>query len=207
MGIEDREISVVDIFELPSSFKVEPVDADGVQCCWCNWPGTNSSKGVILFIHGGGGFMGDIWAGFCARLSCISGLRVLSVDYRLVPENHANDAVEDIVKAYLWLTKTTPAEQTAIYGCSWGGWGVMATLQALLKQDNKPACAVSESPPLPQFGLNNGMWEMNAQIRSWNGPVSDAKLSIKEIKEDPFFNILNGQLQGLPPMYVSVGTS
>eukprot|EP00931_Biecheleriopsis_adriatica_P030473 TRINITY_DN17974_c0_g1_i1.p1 TRINITY_DN17974_c0_g1~~TRINITY_DN17974_c0_g1_i1.p1 ORF type:complete len:466 (+),score=83.10 TRINITY_DN17974_c0_g1_i1:71-1468(+) len=208
-ALDSREIDpIADGFEVPATMKFEPVDADGVPCCWCNWPGTSASKGVIFFIHGGGGFLEHIFPTFAARVSCASGLRVLSVDYMLAPDPPVKAAVDDMVKAYLWLTKTTPPEQVAMYGSSFGGWAVFATLQALLQQDKKPACAVSESPILPQCGLSFGaMWEFIAGSRGWHGRLApDAKITIKEIKDDPFYNIVEGQLSGLPPLYIGVGS-
>jgi acetyl esterase/lipase len=196
-------------YELPSSLKIEPVNANGVPCAWCNWPGTSASKGVILYFHGGGGMYCDFDPNRCARLSCLSGLRVLSVDYRLAPEHIAKVGVEDCVTAYRWLTETMPSDQVIVYGASYGGFLVMAFLQALLQQDrNLPACAVSESPTLPGFGNQQGIWELVGGMWNggWNGPDPDANVSWEEILADPFYNVLEGQLKGLPPIYFSVGS-
>lgn len=211
----------------PPGFKVEPVDADGVRCAWCNWPGTTESTseakdGVMLFLHGGGGFMGDIEANLCARLSHMSGLRVLSVDYRLAPEHSIKTGIEDCVTAYLWLTKTVVSpDQVVIYGPSYGGFAVMATLQALLQRTpaSLPACAVSESPIFPGIGHYGKLWEILDGIRiwdafgirvpkSWNTEIPSAKSSFEEILKDPFYDVMgdNGaRLKGLPPLFVAVG--
>jgi len=204
--LPNSPLNCIDKYELPSSFKVEPVDANGVPCAWCNWPGTSTSQGVILYLHGGGGFFGDIYANGCARLSCLSGLRVLSVDYRLAPEYCPKVGVEDCVTAYLWLTKTTPAEHVVIHGASYGGYLVMAVLQTLLQQGhNLPACGVPESPTFPQIGFKRILWELLCGMRSWNGDlIQDAKISWEEVLAE--YNVLEGQLKGLPPVYVSVGS-
>lgn len=60
---------------------------------------------VLAYFHGGGWVQGDLEThhGLCARLALRSGALVVSIDYRLAPENKFPAAVEDCDAAYRWL--------------------------------------------------------------------------------------------------------
>ena len=61
---------------------------------------------VILQLHGGGyiGPMKNIYRRFAVKYSKLSyGADVLTIDYRVAPENPFPAAVEDAVYAYKWL--------------------------------------------------------------------------------------------------------
>ncbi|MDR3512074.1 MAG: alpha/beta hydrolase [Caulobacteraceae bacterium] len=59
---------------------------------------------VLVYYHGGGWVIGDLEThdGLCRQLASASGVRVLSVDYRLAPENPFPAAYEDAVAAADW---------------------------------------------------------------------------------------------------------
>jgi acetyl esterase/lipase len=52
---------------------------------------------ILLFIHGGGWVMGciDSYDSVCRRLACFTGCTVISVEYRLAPENPYPAGLED----------------------------------------------------------------------------------------------------------------
>ncbi|QFR01880.1 alpha/beta hydrolase [Streptomyces phaeolivaceus] len=62
------------------------------------------SQGAVVWLHGGGGVMGDLdtehpWA---ARLADASGAVVISVEYRLAPENPFPAALDDAYAVLTW---------------------------------------------------------------------------------------------------------
>lgn len=61
--------------------------------------------GVILYLHGGGWILGDCDSHdqVTARMSAATGCAVLSVAYRLAPENKFPAAFDDAYAALLWL--------------------------------------------------------------------------------------------------------
>ncbi len=84
--------------------------------------GRNKER-VLIDLHGGG-FSG-CWPG-CAELesrpiAALSGIKVVSLDYREGPENKFPAASEDVASVYQELLKTHKAENIGIYGCSAGG--------------------------------------------------------------------------------------
>jgi acetyl esterase len=194
-------------YELPASFMAEMVDAGGVNCIWANWPGTGLENDVILYFHGGAMVTGHADVNWCARLSCMTGMRVLTVDYPLAPEQPLPAATEACIQAYLWLTRITRPEQIALYGRSAGASLVMLVLQTLVKRKLPlPRCGVPVSswiPHMTQFKL----WQKVVGNEDWNGTrLGNARRSWEEITEDPRFNCMKGELRGLPPLYIGVGS-
>ena len=68
--------------------KCEIVDAGGVPTVWISTPDVFSDQ-IILYLHGGGYIAGSIKSheNLVARLSRVSKVRVLLIDYRLAPEH------------------------------------------------------------------------------------------------------------------------
>jgi acetyl esterase/lipase len=80
-------------------------------------------KRVLINVHGGGFMWG---AGSGALIEAIpvaatAKIAVVTVDYRLAPENKFPAASEDVAAVYRELLKTYRAENIGIYGCSAGG--------------------------------------------------------------------------------------
>ncbi|MDE2301283.1 MAG: alpha/beta hydrolase [Sphingomonadales bacterium] len=78
---------------------------------------------VLINLHGGAFTVG--WDGI-ARLESIpiaalSGMRVISVDYRMAPEHRHPAAVEDVASVFAALLDQYPATRIGIYGGSAGG--------------------------------------------------------------------------------------
>lgn len=83
---------------------------------------------TLMFIHGGGMALGDLDShdGACRHLAERSGVQVLSIDYRLAPENPYPAGVEDCFVAYQWMVKNADSlnadpERLAVGGDSAGG--------------------------------------------------------------------------------------
>jgi acetyl esterase len=83
---------------------------------------------LLVFLHGGGWVLGDIDThdDLCRFLAKHAGVRVLSVDYRLAPENRFPAAFEDALAAYRWAVDNaaelgSTADAIAVGGDSAGG--------------------------------------------------------------------------------------
>src|SRR6266542_3806016 len=98
-----------------------------------NWNGENdwSKEKIVIFLHGGAYFTGCaiMTREIACKLSKISGARVLSIDYRLAPQQPFPAALCDALATYLFLTnppddsgfKPYKPEQIVIGGASAGG--------------------------------------------------------------------------------------
>lgn len=85
---------------------------------------------VLINVHGGG-FVGCFVE--CGGLESIpvaalTGLQVISIDYRLAPKAQFPEASQDVAAVYREVLKTTPASRIGLYGCSAGG---LLTAQSL----------------------------------------------------------------------------
>jgi acetyl esterase/lipase len=198
---------------LPPDFKKEIVQANGVKCVWTNWPGVESvATGVVLYVHGGANTMAhaEDFIAETARLSQMLGQRVLSVDYRLAPEDPLPASTEDVVSAYRWLlTSGYKAKQIAILGLSSGGTSVMLALQLIIEQGlDVPACGVPVSPwhffddRDTVKGQQWQAWQMNVGNIASDGKPTGQNNDV----HDPKYSFLNGSFKQMPPLYVLVGS-
>lgn len=90
--------------------------------------------GLLVYFHGGGGVIGslethDPW---CRSLAHHAQVQVLSVEYRLGPEQPHPAAVEDAFAAWRWATRNAAALGASRVGC--GGDSFGAYLSALIDQ-------------------------------------------------------------------------
>lgn len=97
---------------------------------------------VFLFYHGGGMVIGtlDGYDTLCRQIARQAGCIVISVDYRLAPENKFPAAVEDAYAALVWIINHAPTingdpKNIVIGGDSAGG--NLAAVTALLARDNQ----------------------------------------------------------------------
>jgi acetyl esterase len=100
-------------------------------------PDAKAVKGVLLEIHGGGFYMGSAAASDYSnrRLADSLGVAVVSVDYRLAPENPWPSAPDDCETAALWLVDNAERRfgttNLAVSGFSAGATLAMVTLLRL----------------------------------------------------------------------------
>jgi acetyl esterase/lipase len=77
---------------------------------------------IVIYYHGGGLYVGDLDSEdlTCRRICKELGCTVYSVDYRLMPEWTADDAVNDALEAFRWITSTRKARRLIVMGSSSG---------------------------------------------------------------------------------------
>ncbi len=198
---------------LPADMVFEPVDAGGVPAEWTCASDASSERNVLYF-HGGGYVLGSISThrGLTAGISRASRARVLSVDYRLGPENPYPAAVEDGVASYRFLLSQGCApESIAIAGDSAGGGLTMATLLALR----------SAGEPLPAAGVVLSPWvDLTQSGDSMDSQADADPLVNRETLQSMADSYLAGgdaraetaspcfaDLAGLPPLLIHVGSA
>ena len=177
--------------------------------------GVSGSLPGIFFIHGGGMIMGSIEtenhkaAMLCETIQSI----VVSVEYRLAPENPYPAQVQDCYEALVWMSKNASelgldTDRLAIVGGSAGGGLAIAT--ALMARDqefpkisfqmaNYPMIDDRNETPSSKEITDVGIWDRKANIEAW-----DWYLGGKNADEyaAPARAI---DLSGLPPTFIDVG--
>jgi acetyl esterase len=105
-----------------------------------------SGGSTLLYFHGGGFVICNIDTHdyFCRRLAKASGWRIVSVDYRLAPENRYPAAVDDGYAALLWAASPDGAAKgidpahIAVGGDSAGG-GIAAVVAQMTRDRGGPS--------------------------------------------------------------------
>ena len=86
-------------------------------------PGSAPDGPTVVWYHGGGFVIGDLETtdGTCRRLAAASGMRLVSVDYRLAPESPFPAAVDDCYAAYVGVASGELGGQGGLGGGGLGG--------------------------------------------------------------------------------------
>jgi len=196
---------------LPDDLKLESVDAGGVAAEWSTVDGADSAR-TLLYLHGGGYTIGSVRTHrhLVAAISRASGMRVLSLDYRLGPEAPFPAAVEDACTGYRFLLEQgLPASRIAIAGDSAGGGLTAAALLALRDSgDPLPAAGVCLSPWLDLTQSGDSIAD-----RAPRDPMLD-RATLERMAaaylngadpRAPYASPLFAELRGLPPLLLQVG--
>lgn len=171
---------------------------------------TPNPSGTILYLHGGGYIIGSAVThkGITGHLAKLSGCEVITPDYRLAPEHPFPAALDDAESVYLaLLNQGMSPGNLALAGDSAGG-GLSIAL-AMKLRDHKRPLPSSITCFSPWVDLSQGAlyqpecepvlqesWTANAaRMYAGNEPLTTPLIS-------PVF----GQLDGLPPLLIQVGS-
>ncbi len=172
----------------------------------------------LLWIHGGGFMIGspEMNDALCQRFVLEANCIVVSVDYRLAPENPFPAPVEDCYAALKWFSENakelgTDASRIAVAGKSAGG-GLTAAI-ALLARDQKGPSIAFQMPLYPMIDNHHStpssyeitdsrVWNRENTIAGWKmylGSAYNGKVS-------PYAAPARAtDLSGLPPVYTCIG--
>ena len=164
-------------------------------------------RGVVLDLHGGGFYLGPTAGSdrHSRRLADALGVAVVSVDYRLAPENPWPAAPDDCHTAALWLVAHAESRfgtsKVAVAGFSAGATLAMTTLLRLRDQGVR--------------GMVGGVLEFGTFDLSGLTPAGrliadeyflDAYAGAVPDRTHPDVSPIFADLAGLPPVLVVVGT-
>lgn len=169
----------------------------------------------IYNIHGGGMIIGSVAMddGFSTSLALKFNAVVVSVEYRLAPENPYPAAVEDCYAGIVWMAKNAKMlkidpERLIVYGGSAGG-GLTIAMSLMARDNNYPKIAF-QMALYPMIDDRNtsvssqqvtsvGIWDRSANMEAWNwylgGKPADGYAAPSRAIS----------LKGLPPTFIDVG--
>jgi monoterpene epsilon-lactone hydrolase len=197
-------------FEPVAGISVRPVIAGGVPSLLLA-PRPELTP-TILLLHGGGYVMGSAFGyrHLASALAAAADACVIVPDYRLAPEHPFPAAIEDALRAYVWMLDAgVPPEEIVVAGDSAGGGLALSLLTTVVRQDLPlpggsmhfcPAVDLGyaeeiELPREPQPAISI------AQLRSFAAAYLGATSP-----DDDVVNALRADLTGYPPMLIQAGT-
>jgi len=219
LGLDDLSVeeqravmeASADMFPVEPDIVSREVDAGGVPADWVTVDGSDADH-VVLYLHGGGYVMGsrNTHRGLAGRIARAAKASVLLPEYRLAPEHPFPAAVDDATTCWRWLISQGFAPQRmAITGDSAGGGLTLATLLAL-KADGAPipACAVALSPwtDLEGSGPTAEPGAVDDPMLTPDGLRVTGQQYAAGALRHPLAAPLHGDLAGLPPLLLQVGT-
>jgi epsilon-lactone hydrolase len=187
------------------------VRESGVRGWWVRPPRAEPGQ-AILFLHGGGYVQGSAKAyrGFVSQIVSRARIPALVIDYPLAPQATVPAAPETALAAWRWLV-AQGFKQIAIVGDSAGGGLTLVTLAELIKKPHGAA---------PIAGVVFSPWaDLAFTGASMKDPaVPDPLISYDYLQDcarkylgsaDSHYALaspLFGELRGLPPILIQVGT-
>lgn len=168
---------------------------------------STNSRSVVLWIHGGGMFLGSARQddALCQELCEALGVRIASVDYRLAPEHPYPEPLDDCYTALSWLAERY--DRVVVVGASAGG-GLAAGLALLARDRLGPAISgvqlyypmLDDRPTASARRLaNTSVWNARLNTLGWGaylgGRTADSYAAPARAVD----------LSGLPPIYLDAG--
>jgi monoterpene epsilon-lactone hydrolase len=199
---------------IPIAADVQKADVDlgGVGAIDVSIDGADSSS-VILYFHGGVYVIGSAAATvpLVSDLARRSHAKVVSVDYRLAPENPYPAALEDARTAYEGLlSQGVEPSSIAISGESAGGGLAVALLLAIRDAGMPMPSSAFVMSPYADLTLSGRTMVDKQDVdplfteETLRRRVGDYVAGA--IPSDPFISPVFGDLRGLPPMLIQVGS-
>lgn len=173
-----------------------------------------SSAPVIVYMHGGGWVIAspEVYEYSTLALAQNTGAIVVSVDYRLAPENKFPTAHEDSYAAYRWVKQNAASiggnpAKVALAGESAGG--NMAVSVAMMARDRGLALPVHILSvfPVANNDLNTPSYNTYASAMPLNRPLVmwfvDKYFNSMADGDSPFISLVDvANLSGLPPVTI-----
>lgn len=197
---------------LPDDVRTTDGELGGIPATTVEIAATHPT-GTLLHLHGGGFAMGSVRGslGLAASLARATGIRVISIDYRLAPEHPYPAALHDVTTAYRALVEREGgAADIAVSGESAGG-NLAIELLIAGKQTGlaMPAALLLLSP----------MTDLTATGNSYTSKAgADPNITIDAVRNrardylgatdpaDPLVSPIYADLSGLPPLLIQAGS-
>lgn len=190
----------------PPPFTVALADRD-LDADWI-WSGQVSSRGILLYLHGGGYILGSptTHRALIARLARLTGLRAIAPDYRLAPENPLPAALRDVRAVWDALCRRGYRPEDIVIGGDSAGGGLALALLAQLCNEGQAPRAVFAFSPWTDLMLRGASLADNAQSDAFFpadrvGELRDMVVGV----QDPAgadVSPLYGEFPGCPPVFL-----
>ena len=188
--------------------KFEKIDLNGVHAIMAV-PEEIKDENIIMYIHGGGLVAGSAKAtrAYCSQIAKRAKRRVVTIDYRLAPENIFPAGLDDCETAFLALHEKYPKAKFCVTGESGGGYYTYAlTVRLIRKGEYLPACLLPQSPLCDLTGdLDRSYYEIHDETVTPEGlvPLFDMYAPGIDRKDPEISCAYFDRLEEFPPVEMS----
>jgi len=202
-------------WKCPDCFSLDVIEMDNFSMEYLQAKENPNTEKVILQLHGGGyvGAMRNAYRMFAGLYNEVSkGMSVLTIDYRVAPENPYPAALEDAVSAYQWLLgQGWFAEDIIVAGDSAGGGLAMALCHYLKDHGMQLPCGIVAMSPWTDLTASGESYETNYEKDPLFGNTKESLIYQNDYpgehdRMDPYISPLFGDFRGFPPMLIQVGS-
>lgn len=164
----EPELPVVEDLMVPAGFS-----PDGVAVPARRYRPDDAPRPVVVFLHGGGWVFGSIATHDRAarRLAATTGLTVVSVGYRLAPENPWPAAVYDTIAA----VRHARADGSAVLVAGDSSGGHLAALACLFLRDAGEPQPAGQALAFPNTDLTLAQPSVAAKASGWGLDADDVR--------------------------------
>ena len=207
-------------FEINERRIAGPSGAPDLSVLICRPADVGTRAPAIYYVHGGGMVMGDNRTGLDYVLDWAEqlGMFVLSVEYRLAPENPHPAPIEDCYAGLVWTATHgtelgVDAGRVLLVGKSAGGG--LAAAVALLARDRGGPFLIGQMLMCPMLddrnetpssyeGVGDGLWDRPSNLMGWTALLGD---EVGGPDVSPYAAPAHAtELTDLPPTFIDVGS-
>jgi acetyl esterase/lipase len=197
---------------LPADVRVTPGELGGIPVIFIDIADVEP-RGTIFHIHGGGFALGSAESsvGLASDLARKTGMRAVSVDYRLAPEHPYPAALQDITAAYNALLEQAGApDHIVVSGESAGGnLAIELLISGKAEGLTMPAATLLLSP-MTDLTVSGSSYATKAHA----DPALSAQAIGTRVADylagtdpaDPLVSPIFADLSGLPPLLIQAGS-
>ena len=199
---------------VPKGFLRTEIETENFKMEWLEAKDSISDR-VLLQLHGGGyiGMLHNAYRNFAVLYSELGkGMPVLTIDYRVAPENPYPAALEDAVSAYCWLLEKGYAhDKILVAGDSAGGGLALALVLYLRDQGEKLPAGIIAMSPWTDLTSSGESYQTNFQKDPLFGNTRDSLVYNRdyvglEDPKNPYISPAFGDFTGFPPMLIQAGS-
>lgn len=214
--------------DFPVTFTPGTVEMDGLSVDgeWTQAPGADQDQ-RILYLHGGAFTVGSAIShrSLITNIALRTGCSVFAPNYRLMPENKRQDAIDDARAAYKWILENgpdgpAPVKKLAVAGDSAGGNLTLMLSNWVRNQGLRPADAVVGISPATDSTFESPSIKQNFETDSMLKPLAGPLVKLPRAvlvwagraqmgisPAAPRVSPLRANLSGLPPTLIHVSSS
>jgi monoterpene epsilon-lactone hydrolase len=195
---------------------IEPTELGGVKAFILtprDIPPANRAR-LLVHVHGGGYVFGPGEAGTMegTLMAAYGGFKVISIDYRMPPDDPYPAAMDDAMAAWKAASKLADPRNMAIFGTSTGG-GMTLAMILRAKQEGLPLpAAIAPGTPWADLTETGDSYKTNEWLDNvlvsysgWLGHAAELYAHGHDLK-DPQLSPIYGDFTGFPPAILTSGT-